>query len=132
MRSGDFIFNPGSDPVLTDGFDDGILQRFLVKRRGFVFSGIVIVTSQLVVDALPELPQQRVEHLQHGGTCSTEQKTVRWENPVRSGPVLVLVPAHLRIQWLRSQLPQTEPPRSRPGRTPDSCCWRPGDPAAAG
>ena len=42
---------------LTDRFDDGVLQRFLFSRGGFEFSHVVVVTSQLVVDALPELSQ---------------------------------------------------------------------------
>lgn len=52
---------------LTDGFDDGVLQRFLFIRGGFVFCGVVIVTSQLVIHTLPELSQKRIEHLQDCG-----------------------------------------------------------------
>lgn len=52
---------------LTDGFDDGVLQRFLFTRGGFVFCSVVIVTSQLVIHTLPELSQKRIEHLQDCG-----------------------------------------------------------------
>lgn len=56
---------------LTDGLDDGVLQRFLFIRGGLVFGSVVIVTSQLVVHALPELSQERVEHLQDRGSCNS-------------------------------------------------------------
>lgn len=63
---------------LTDGLDDGVLQRFLFIRGGFVFRSVVIVTSQLVVHTLPELSQKRVEHLQDCGSynsyASSEEK----------------------------------------------------------
>lgn len=36
-----------------------------------MFGSVVIVTSQLVVHALPELPQERVEHLQDCGSYNS-------------------------------------------------------------
>lgn len=74
----------GTSPSLTYSFDDGILQCFLFSRGGFVLCGIVIVTSQLVVDALPELPQQRVEHLQY---CGTYSKIPRYTLLIRAASV---------------------------------------------
>lgn len=57
---------------LTDGPDDGLLQLPLLVSfddLGADAGAAVVRAGQLVVHAQTELPQQRVEHLQHRGAC---------------------------------------------------------------
>ncbi|TNN68652.1 hypothetical protein EYF80_021166 [Liparis tanakae] len=58
---------------LTDGPDDRLLQLPLLVSFDDLCADVgaaVIGAGQLVVHAQTELPQQGVEHLQHGGACS--------------------------------------------------------------
>lgn len=61
---------------LTNGPDDSLLQLPLLMSLydlGTNVGAAIIATSQLIVDAKTELPQQSVEHLQHCRTCRNKQ-----------------------------------------------------------
>lgn len=58
---------------LTNGPDDSLLQLPLLVSFDDLCADVgaaVIGAGQLVVHTQTELPQQGVEHLQHGGACS--------------------------------------------------------------
>lgn len=133
---------------LTNGPDDSLLQLPLLVSfydLGTNVGAAIIATGQLIVDAETELPQQRVEHLQHCRTCRNSdqwlQELISIFKPGNSGfashsswqdSLCWELVSYPQIHWLLWQLPRAEPPRYQLALWLSSYCWRPGDREAAG